>query len=316
MLEKKETPYPLSQIEFNWERVKKKASSKREELVANSPNVKKRELNSRSPKSGEHRTSTTDTLTDPYHNIEIEMHKREAQNTSKNTHPPGTHTYKPYDNNNNNINNDDTGMETKLKGTLSTEVLPAPSPQSSLLASCDESLGPETNAVALVKSIKAGEVKGKDLTMDERRLVVKAMRELGQTQDSIADLLKVSRRTIVSDYRVIRHEQALAIQSTSTHELAGEVYDTAKTCIRRALAAGSLKTVSVIMRDMVEVLQSLGVVYRAPKTSMQANLHGDIPGRHTGYQRYMNGIGNDKGKVIEALDCMFNAIDNDGIPEA
>jgi hypothetical protein len=141
------------------------------------------------------------------------------------------------------------------------------------------------------------------------------MKELGQTQDAIADLLKISRRTVVNDYRVLRHEQALAIQSTDTTEIAGEVYATAKTCIRRALQAGSFKTVSIIMRDMVELLQSLGVLYRAPKTSMQASLHGDIPGRSTGYQKYMDGIAGDKSKVVEVLDCMFDAIGKDRIDE-
>jgi predicted transcriptional regulator len=141
------------------------------------------------------------------------------------------------------------------------------------------------------------------------------MKELGQTQDAIADLLQVSRRTVVSDYKILRHEQVLAIQATSTQDMAGEVYEVAKTCIRRALQAGSFKTVSVIMRDMVEVLQSLGIVYRAPKTSMQATMHGDIPGRHTGYQKYMDGIGGDKSKVVEVLDCMFDAIGNDQVKD-
>ena len=117
----------------------------------------------------------------------------------------------------------------------------------------------------------------------------------------------------MSDYKVLRHEQALAIQGTDTHEIAGEVYGVAKTCIRRALQAGSFKTVSVIMRDMVEVLQSLGVLYRAPKTSMQATMHGKLNGN--GYQRYMDGLGEDKSKVVEVLDCMFNAIDNDKVTD-
>jgi transposase len=166
-----------------------------------------------------------------------------------------------------------------------------------------------------LKALKVGDTTGKELTIDERRLVVKSMKELGQTQDAIADLLKVSRRTIVNDYKVLRQEQALAIAKTDTHEIAGEVYTTAKTCIRRALAAGSFKTVSVIMRDMVELLQSLGILYRAPKTSMQATGHFDIPGRNKGYQKYMNGIGEDKTKVVEVLDCMFSAIDNNELSD-
>jgi predicted transcriptional regulator len=203
-------------------------------------------------------------------------------------------------------------------GTQSSQLLAAAAAQggSTLLPDCgDESLGPDRNAVDLLKALKVGDTTGKELTIDERRLVVKSMKELGQTQDAIADLLKVSRRTIVNDYKVLRQEQALAIAKTDTHEIAGEVYTTAKTCIRRALAAGSFKTVSVIMRDMVELLQSLGILYRAPKTSMQATGHFDIPGRNKGYQKYMNGIGEDKTKVVEVLDCMFSAIDNNELSD-
>jgi predicted transcriptional regulator len=208
---------------------------------------------------------------------------------------------------------DNSYIDNESNGTHNPQLLPRPSPQGSITPSCEENLGPEANAVEIIKGIKAGELSGKELTVDERRLVVKSMKELGQTQDAIADLLKVSRRTIVNDYKALRQQQALAIQNTDTAEIAGEVYDVAKTCIRRALQAGSFRTVSVVMRDMVEVLQSLGILYRAPKTSMQASLHGRLPGHNTGYQKYIDGIGNDKGKVIEVLDCMFDAIDKDSI---
>jgi hypothetical protein len=173
--------------------------------------------------------------------------------------------------------------------------------------------GPDRNAVAILKALKEKSITGADLTMDERRLVVKSMKELGQTQDSTAELLQVSRRTIVNDYKVLRHEAALLITSKGTEDIAGEVYGTARVCIRRALSAGKYRTVSTILRDMVEVLQSLGIVYRAPKTSMQAMMHGKIDGSGVGYRKYIETIGEDKDKLVEVLDCMFNAIDNDSI---
>lgn len=304
MLEKKNNTEEVSQISFNWERIKKKASSKREELISNTPNISKRTVNTVAPPlTDEHEvstsathiraTTTTDTLIDPYTNIDIKANKdpfnQEAYGTVKSSL----------------LNNSE-------QGTHNPSLLPRPAAQGGVLpVECgEESLGPDRNAVDLLKALKAGETTGRELTIDERRLVVRSMKELGQTQDAIADLLKISRRTIVNDYAVLRQEQALAIAKTDTHEIAGEVYEVAKTCIRRALAAGSFKTVSVIMRDMVDVLQSLGVLYRAPKTSMQATGHFDLPGRNKGYQRYMNGIGEDKSKVIDVLDCMFSAIDN------
>lgn len=185
---------------------------------------------------------------------------------------------------------------------------PATTSPNSPVGDADE--GPDRNVIQLVQGIKDKTIEGKNLTQDERRIVVNSLRLAGQTQDSIADLLQVSRRTIVNDYKVLRQQAALSIASKETNELAGEVYEVAKTCIRKAMKAGKYKTVSTIMRDMVEVLQSMGLVYRAPKTSMQANLIGSLHNRQ-GYHKYMDTIGEDKGKVIEVLDCMFEAISTD-----
>jgi predicted transcriptional regulator len=319
MLEKNITTESVREIEFNWERVKKKATDKRDKLVNNNPNIFKRTSAPSNQNTSPGRTSTTDIIIDPYTSI--------AANTTNEgpNKPPGetkhinTNTLWQQSEPNNNIdstNTSPTGTHTPNTGTTGTtspSLLPLPPPQQGITPSCEESLGPERNAVELLQRIKEKQITGKDLTTDERRLVVQSMKELGQTQDAIAQLLSVSRRTIVSDYKVLRQEQALAIQHTDTHEIAGEVYAVAKTCIRRALQAGHFKTVSVIMRDMVEVLQSLGVVYRAPKTSMQASLHGSIPGASHGYHTYMGRIGEDKNKVIDVLDCMFNAIEQDAL---
>lgn len=172
--------------------------------------------------------------------------------------------------------------------------------------------GPDRNVIEIVKGIKDKKVVGKDLTIDERRMVVSSLRLSGHTQDSISELLQISRRTIVNDYRALRHQAALSIASKETNEIAGEVYEVAKSCIRKALKAGHYKTVSTIMRDMVEVLQSMGIVYRAPKTSMQASLHGRIENKQ-GYHKYMAAIGDDKNKVVDILDHMFSAITEDRI---
>ena len=311
MLEKNKSTDNVSQISFDWERIKKKATSSKEKLIGNSPNVIKRPPVNTIAASPTNEVPSQNSATQPraYNStpttdMTIESPIDQLSNTTMkafNNQPNGTQSSQLLNN-----------------GTTNPSLLAAAAAQESttLLPDCgDESLGPDRNAVDLLKALKVGDTTGKELTIDERRLVVKSMKELGQTQDAIADLLKVSRRTIVNDYKVLRQEQALAIAKTDTHEIAGEVYTTAKTCIRRALAAGSFKTVSVIMRDMVELLQSLGILYRAPKTSMQATGHFDIPGRNKGYQKYMNGIGEDKTKVVEVLDCMFSAIDNNELSD-
>lgn len=339
MVEKNKDHTEIREIVFNWERVKIRAASKREDLVSNAPNVSRRsnQPTSQPPLTGD-TTSTTDTLIDPYYNIKIQANKKASHEVKSASPNPGERTYihtEPYNNNNDDIHMDTIGTVQAPHGTLQPQpqhgtdnpsLLPRPAAHqegstslversSSNVACGDESLGPDRNAVAIIKAIKDKETTGKELTIDERRLVVKSMKELGQTQDAIADLLKISRRTVVSDYKLLRQEQALAIASTETHEIAGEVYAIAKTCIRRAMQAGSFKTVSVIMRDMVEVLQSLGVVHRAPKTSMQATGHFSLNNRNKGYQKYMDTIGEDKNKVVEVLDCMFTAIEKGTVPE-
>jgi len=328
MLEKKITTETVREIEFNWERVKKKATDKREKLVSNNPNILKRNQPTSNKNISSAKTSTTDLRINPYTNIQSQVQASKNKNTLPTSTPnpiSGESKHKlPYTNIDipSNIN-EPIDIANKQSDTLQPELLPRASAQqgSTSLAETsnrevelyDESLGPERNAVALLQGISEKSISGKELTTDERRLVVKSMKELGQTQDAIAELLTVSRRTIVSDYKVLRQEESLLIQKTETSEIAGEVYSVAKTCIRRALQAGHFKTVSVIMRDMVEVLQSLGIIYRAPKTSMAATMHGQIPGASSGYQKYMGIIGEDKTKVVEVLDCMFNAIDKDEV---
>ena len=242
-------PSDIAAIEFNWERVKERASLKVDKLASNNPKIITRDIPT---------TGTTDALIEPIIDI-----------GSKQLALPG-----------------------------STQII--------------EDDGPDRNVIAIVKALKEKELTGKDITVDERRIVVDSLKLSGQSQDSIAELLGVSRRTIVNDYKVLRQQQALAIQNTDTTEIAGEVYEIAKSCIRKAMAAGHYKTVSGIMRDMVELLQSMGLVYRAPKSSIQASLHGSLAHKQ-GYHKYMDAIGEDKGKVVEVLDCMFDAISKDQV---
>ena len=208
------------------------------------------------------------------------------------------------------------GMDMKRDGTNHLSLLALAPPQGERSNSRRGEItpaadyGPDHNAIALLKQIKNKEITGSELQQDERRLVVRSLRMAGQTQDSISELLGVSRRTIVSDCKHLRQMAAMEIQNTDTVEIAGEVYELAKTTIRKALAAGHYKTVSTIMRDMVELLQSMGLIYRAPKTQMNANLNASLSGSRPGYQKYIDTIGEDKNKVVEVLDCMFNAIND------
>jgi len=324
MVEKNMTTDTEAQIAFNWERVKKKVERKREELVANSPNVLRRSMleekvNTIAPALPD----TSDSLIDPFDYLPSNS-VMTASNPAPHRSVGDTIPNKHKDIKLIGIDQDvldgtrsaPDGTTRPSDGTTRPSALsaaPARSTPGTLEVieerrELDSVCGPDRNAVELLQAIKEGLTTGKELTQDERRLVVRSLRELGQTQDAIAQLLKVSRRTVVNDYKLLRQQLALEIQHTDTHDIAGEVYETAKVCIRRALAAGHFKTVSTIMRDMVEVLQSLGVVYEAPKRSMTASLVGKLQQGQAGYQHYMKTIGDDKDKVVEVLDCLFNSI--------
>jgi DNA-binding CsgD family transcriptional regulator len=345
-LDKNTVPSNSPEIVFNWERVKKQAASKRNELVCNAPKINRREeieaLKSQTSrlvsclnqpaadntcipdfttsratsKSGE--DSNTEPLPIPDPNIA-------DPNTSRSN--PKSGDMKDIDNKGTYRDIDDIDMDRSINttnthsiNTTTNSLLARPRPQGeetshlSLVESPEErslvvgeKLGPDTNAIDLLTKIKNKELSGKDLQKDERSIVVKALRMNGQTQDSIAAVLGVSRRTIVNDCRELRHMAALEIQNTDTAVIAGEVYEVGRAAMRKALAKGHIKSVSTIMKDMVELLQSMGMVYRAPKTSMQATMHGQMNGQK-GYEKYMQTIGDDTDGVVHVLDRMFDAI--------
>ena len=336
MSDKKSGKEDHTEIAFNWERVKKKAQTKIDELKCNAPKISRREemeiLQKRSarmvecfekPKSGSKEPFSHIPTLDPDGkpvNTSLQESSNPNQNRAATTLPKTDPNTEPY------IDNP-VQLPIDRDGTPNTQLLARPSAQGSeeTLARGEETslvrrsettmdldigdnLGPDRNAVELLRLITEGNLDGRDMEKDERQLVVSALRTNGQTQDAIAQLLKVSRRTIVSDCKYLRQMAALEVTTLETTDLAGEVYTTAKAAIDRALKAGKLKTVSTLLRDMVELLQSMGIVYRAPKTSMQANLNANMGGSRKGYQKYIEAIGNDKAKVVDVLDCVFEHI--------
>lgn len=172
-----------------------------------------------------------------------------------------------------------------------------------------EDLGPERGSVDLLRNLQTGSVRADDLTKDERRVVVSTLKGQGRTQDEISAMLAVSRRTIVSDYRWLKERAALNLKEMDHFVLAGEVYDIAQTAMQRALAEGKFRTVSQILRDMVELLQSMGVVYRAPLTSKTASLIG-YADLQQGFTNYIERIGDEKDRVMAVLGKLIGGIES------
>lgn len=173
-----------------------------------------------------------------------------------------------------------------------------------------EEEGPDTSAIQLYKELDEGHRTPEEFTSDERRLVVKLLKSMGKTQDEVAMMLKVSRRTVVNDYRWLREQAALALQSMDQFLLGGEVYETAMHCIGKAIAEKRFRTVSIVMRDMVEMLQSLGLIYRAPRTQKSLSLVASAQLQRTGFHRYMERIGDEKDEVVAVYDELMRVIAN------
>jgi hypothetical protein len=100
----------------------------------------------------------------------------------------------------------------------------------------------------------------------------------------------------------------MELQTVDQYMVGAEVKQIAQACIVNAMKQKKYKTVSNIMRDMVELLQSLGIVYRAPKTSQQLSLIARANLKTTGYQKYMNAVGEDSDSVCNVLDDLMTCI--------
>jgi hypothetical protein len=159
----------------------------------------------------------------------------------------------------------------------------------------------------LLRAIQSGNLAASELDTDERRVIVNILKNQGRTQDEISAMLQVSRRTIVSDYKWLRLRAAEEVRSLDTYDLAGEIYDQAQNAIQKALRAEKFRTVSQILRDMLEMMQSLGVVYRAPTTSKVASIVGHVQA-HQGYTKYMETVGDEKERVVDVLKAMMTSI--------
>ena len=171
----------------------------------------------------------------------------------------------------------------------------------------EEADGSDQSGITLLRAIAAGTLNADDLTVEERRLCVSILKNQGKTQDEISAMLAVSRRTIVSDFKTLKGRSLEVVRALDTWDVAAEVWDKAQACVFGALTDGKYKTVTNIMRDTVEMLQSLGVIYKAPTRSNVASLVGRIQG-HQGFTNYLTTIGDEKDQVINVLNQMMEAV--------
>lgn len=201
----------------------------------------------------------------------------------------------------------DKNRNNTLESDASIPSLLASDNRQSDLVSQDDT-GPDTNAIAVFKALSEGALTPEQLRVDERRILIRFLMHQGKTEDEMAAVVGVSRRTIVNDKKWLREQTALELAAMDTLQLGAQIYDTAQAAIHKALAGKKLRTVSIIMRDMVEMLQSLGLMHRAPRTQKNLSLVGSVNLGQSGFQRYMDTVGDNKEQVVMVFDELMKRL--------
>jgi transposase len=168
------------------------------------------------------------------------------------------------------------------------------SPMQQLLDNVEES------GVYLLRAIKSGVKQASELTMYQRRLVVYLLRQRGSTQDEISAILDVSRRTIVSDFKALRELAASAVATFDPTILAGEIIQKFEHLYNKALSEGTAKMAAWVLGKEVDILQSLGLLYKAPELQKSMQLSAHISS--SGASNYLEKIGPDRDAVCGLLD--------------
>lgn len=145
--------------------------------------------------------------------------------------------------------------------------------------------------VALLQQIQSGQTHTKTIALDDRRLLVAYLMSDGYSTAEIAQLLKVSDRSIERDKQAIRQSNALPKDPKLTEQLAGRLMVEAELVIQRIRRTSREKltppNVKVdgehrcfqIISDLVQRLQGLGYLPTASQRLEADVVHhaGEIP---------------------------------------
>jgi predicted transcriptional regulator len=126
----------------------------------------------------------------------------------------------------------------------------------------------------LLEKLRSGDLQIEDLSVDDKFVVIRYMREEEKmTPDEIAEELVITRQTVISYCNKIKRARALNLADTDVWELGGEIYQAGKRAMEEALAKGKYKDFAYLMTSLVATLQSMGLVYKMPKQSqIQQNI--------------------------------------------
>lgn len=161
------------------------------------------------------------------------------------------------------------------------------------------------NAFEVLSLIRDGTLDPCSLKPPDRRPVVAYLRLEGHNIDEISQLFGVRTSTIKNDLDALTKDRVQLIQKISLFEVAGNLIEIAKHLSRKSRREGDYTGAWKIERELVEGLQSMGFVYRAPRTAKIATLHGEIK---EGHDKLTSEVGGEQDQVVSALNEMLSGL--------
>lgn len=135
----------------------------------------------------------------------------------------------------------------------------------------------DRSVLSVIRDIQQGALAPRSLGLEDRRRCVEHLTGEGYSLAEIAEILKVTERTIARDRSAVRQSNAIERDDDITGEMVGQLVTQADTTINRirritrdsdtppAARIEGEKACWVIARDLVQKLQSLGYLPNAPQ---------------------------------------------------
>lgn len=120
-------------------------------------------------------------------------------------------------------------------------------------------------ALELAEMIKTQKLNPKNLHRPDRLNIVDMLRLEGWGQAKIADLLKCSHRTVKRDIRCLKEHNQSLVKDFTAQRVAGDTIAMADGLRQKAIAKGDYGLAWQITKELTTVIQSLGLLYKAPE---------------------------------------------------
>lgn len=135
----------------------------------------------------------------------------------------------------------------------------------------------DRSVLSLIRDIQQGAIEATSLAIEDRRQCVEHLTIEGYTVAEIAEILKVTDRTIARDKATIRQANTVECDPQMTGQMVGQLINHADTCVQRIrrvtrerdtppnVRIDGERACWVIFQSLVQRLQSLGYLPTAPQ---------------------------------------------------